>query len=129
MNTLALFPDASAELLLPKRSLTQSRKALRVAKGFFASLRLCVRKIFSPLAVHVAIIQDQMKEATKRSILRLIHIVLAIPIVGYVYSPFQELPNYAPVVRFVSIPVLVLTGFWMWKGHAVRRLISKIGKK
>ena len=70
-----------------------------------------------------------MKEATKRSILRLIHIVLAIPIVGYVYSPFQELPNYAPVVRFVSIPILVLTGFWMWKGHAVRRLISKIGKR
>ena len=70
-----------------------------------------------------------MKEATKRSILRCIHIVLAIPIVGYVYSPFQELPNYAPVVRFVSIPILVLTGFWMWKGHVLRRLISNIGKK
>ena len=69
-----------------------------------------------------------MKEATKRSILRWIHIVLAIPIAGYVYSPFAELPNYAPVVRFVSVPILVLTGFWMWKGHAVRRLISKIGK-
>ena len=70
-----------------------------------------------------------MKEATKRSILRWIHIVLAIPIAGYVYSPFKELPNYAPVVRFVSVPILVLTGFWMWKGHAVRRLISKIGNK
>jgi hypothetical protein len=70
-----------------------------------------------------------MKEATKRSILRWIHIVFAIPISGYVYSPFSELPNYAPVVRFVSIPVLVLTGFWMWKGQALRRLISKIGKK
>ena len=69
-----------------------------------------------------------MKEATKRSILRWIHIVLAIPIAGYVYSPFKELPNYAPVVRFVSVPILVVTGFWMWKGHAVRRLISKIGK-
>jgi thiosulfate reductase cytochrome b subunit len=70
-----------------------------------------------------------MKDSTKRSILRWIHIILAIPIAGYVYSPFAELPNYAPVVRFVSVPVLVLTGFWMWKGHAVRRLISKIGKK
>ena len=72
---------------------------------------------------------NQMKEATKRSILRWIHLVLAIPIVGYVYSPFQELPNYAPVVRFVSIPVLALTGLWMWKGPAIRRLASKIGKK
>lgn len=70
-----------------------------------------------------------MKEATKRSILRWIHIVLAIPIAGYVYSPFAELPNYAPVVRFVSVPILVVTGFWMWKGHAVRRLLSRIGKK
>jgi thiosulfate reductase cytochrome b subunit len=69
-----------------------------------------------------------MKEATKRSILRWIHIILAIPIAGYVYSPFAELPNYAPVVRFVSVPILVLTGFWMWKGHAVQRLISKLGK-
>lgn len=66
-----------------------------------------------------------MNEATKRSILRWIHIDFAIPIAGYVYSPFAELPNYAPVVRFVSIPVLVLTGLWMWKGHVVRRLFSK----
>ncbi len=70
-----------------------------------------------------------MKAITKRSILRWIHIVLGIPIIGYVYSPFEELPNYAPVVRFVSIPVLVLTGFWMWKGHALRQFISQIEKK
>ena len=66
-----------------------------------------------------------MKETTKRSINRWIHIVFAIPIIGYVYSPFQELPNYAPVVRYVALPVIVLSGFWMWKGHAVRRLISR----
>jgi thiosulfate reductase cytochrome b subunit len=70
-----------------------------------------------------------MKEATKRSILRWIHIVFAIPIVGYIYSPFEEIPNYAPVVRYVALPLMVLTGFWMWKGHVLRRLISKIGKK
>lgn len=66
-----------------------------------------------------------MNDSTKRAIFRWIHIVFSIPIIGYVYSPFAELPNYAPVVRFVSIPVLVLTGLWMWKGHLVRRLFSK----
>jgi hypothetical protein len=66
-----------------------------------------------------------MNDATKRSILRWIHIVFGIPIIGYVYGPFEELPNYAPVVRFVSIPVLVLSGFWMWKGKVIRRLVSK----
>jgi thiosulfate reductase cytochrome b subunit len=66
-----------------------------------------------------------ISSATQRSIVRWIHIILAIPIAGYVYSPFEELPNYAPVVRFVAIPVIVLTGLWMWKGHLLRRLFSK----
>ena len=66
-----------------------------------------------------------MREATKRSIFRLVHIIFAIPIIGYIYSPFKELPNYAPVVRFVAVPVIVLTGLWMWKGHLVRRLFAK----
>jgi hypothetical protein len=66
-----------------------------------------------------------MNQSVKRSILRWIHIVFGIPIVGYVYSPFEEIPNYAPAVRYVFVPVLILTGLWMWKGHVVRRLISK----
>jgi len=66
-----------------------------------------------------------MSEGTKRSIFRWTHIVFGIPVIGYVYSPFKELPNYAPVVRFVSIPVIALTGLWMWKGHLLRRLIPK----
>ena len=57
-----------------------------------------------------------MNNATKRSILRCIHLIFSIPIIGYVYSPFAELPNYAPVVRFVSIPVIILSGFWMYAG-------------
>ena len=68
---------------------------------------------------------NHMKEATKRSIFRWIHIVFAIPIVGYIYSPFEEIPNYAPVVRYVALPVMVLSGLWMWKGHVLRRLISR----
>jgi hypothetical protein len=66
-----------------------------------------------------------MKEATKRSIVRWIHIVLAIPIVGYIYSPFDQIPNYAPATRYLYVPILVLSGLWMWKGHFVRRLISR----
>ena len=66
-----------------------------------------------------------MNDATKRSIFRWIHLIFAIPIIGYVYSPFKELPNYAPVVRYVAFPVIALSGLWMWKGHLIRRLISK----
>jgi hypothetical protein len=66
-----------------------------------------------------------MKDATKRSTFRWIHIVFSIPILGYIYSPFEKLPDYAPATRFVFLPAMVLTGLWMWKGHALRRFISK----
>jgi hypothetical protein len=57
-----------------------------------------------------------ISNATKRSILRWIHLVLAIPILGYIYSPFAELPNYAAVTRFVFAPVIILAGYWMYAG-------------
>jgi thiosulfate reductase cytochrome b subunit len=62
---------------------------------------------------------------TQRTVFRLIHLILAIPIIGYIYSPFDKIPQYAPATRFVFVPLLVLSGLWMWKGHLVRRLISR----
>ncbi len=84
-------------------------------------------------APHPASVADVRKDgekwatnnATKRSIFRWIHIVFSIPIIGYIYSPFAEIPNYAPATRFVFVPLLVLSGLWMWKGHVLRRLVSK----
>jgi hypothetical protein len=62
---------------------------------------------------------------TQRSIFRWIHIILSIPILGYIYSPFDKLPLYAFRTRFIFLPTMVITGLWMWKGHVVLRLISK----
>jgi hypothetical protein len=66
-----------------------------------------------------------LSAATQRMIFRWIHIVLAIPITGYIYSPFDKLPQYAGPTRYVFLPLMVVTGLWMWKGHWVRRLFSK----
>lgn len=66
-----------------------------------------------------------MKETTKRTIIRTIHLSLGIPIIGYIYSPFDVIPDYAPATRFVFFPAMLLSGLWMWKGHLVRRLFSK----
>jgi thiosulfate reductase cytochrome b subunit len=60
-----------------------------------------------------------------RSILRWVHIMLAIPIFGYIYSPFEKLPQYAPPTRFVFFPLMVLTGLLMWKGHLLWRLFAR----
>ena len=66
-----------------------------------------------------------MKETTRRSIFRSVHLVLSIPIIGYIYSPFDVIPDYAPATRFVFFPAMLLSGLWMWKGHVVRRFFSK----
>lgn len=66
-----------------------------------------------------------ISDAAKRSIFRWIHLIFGIPIVGYIYSPFKELPDYALVVRYVALLVIILSGLWMWKGHVLRRLIPK----
>jgi hypothetical protein len=66
-----------------------------------------------------------MKQASKRSILRWIHIIFGIPILGYIYDSPSDTPNYASTVRYIFVPVLLLSGLWMWKGLVVRRLLSK----
>ncbi len=66
-----------------------------------------------------------MTAGLTRSIFRWIHVILAIPILGYIYSPFDKIPQYAHPVRYVFFPLIALTGLWMWKGHLVRRLFSK----
>ena len=66
-----------------------------------------------------------INSATQRMIFRWTHLILAIPVIGYVYSPFENLPDYAPVVRFIAIPLIAVTGLWMWKGHLLRRLIPR----
>lgn len=66
-----------------------------------------------------------MREATKRSIFRWIHIVCGIPIIGYIYDSPKDTPYYASTIRYIFLPALVLVGLWMWKGHVVRRLIWK----
>ena len=70
-----------------------------------------------------------MKDTTKRSILRSIHIIFGLTLLGYIYGPPSETLQYLPYFRFIYVPVVVLSGLWMWKGHVVRRLFSKAENK
>ena len=54
----------------------------------------------------------------QRTILRGIHIIFAIPILGYIYSPFERLPDYAPLTRYVFLPVMVLSG-WLKRHRSI----------
>ena len=66
-----------------------------------------------------------MSPGTKRSILRWIHIIFALPLLGYVYGPPAEVLQYRDYFRFIYLPVVIVTGLWMWKGEAVRKLIAR----
>ena len=66
-----------------------------------------------------------MSRLNARVIFRWIHIVFGIPILGYVYDSPADTRYYAFSVRFIFLPVLLLSGLWMWKGHVVLRLFSK----
>ena len=66
-----------------------------------------------------------MNQRTVRIILRWVHIIVAIPIFGYIYSPFDKLPDYATPTRYVFFPIMLVSGLWMWKGHVVLSLLSR----
>jgi hypothetical protein len=54
--------------------------------------------------------------ATKRATLRAIHLVLSIPVLGYIYGEPSQVQQYAGAARFVFVPVIILSGFWMYSG-------------
>jgi len=66
-----------------------------------------------------------IKPSVTRTIFRWIHIIFGIPIIGYIYTPFDQLHGFANSIRYVAVPVILVSGLWMWKGHVVRRLFSK----
>ncbi|MEO5720827.1 MAG: hypothetical protein ABIR71_05065 [Chthoniobacterales bacterium] len=57
-----------------------------------------------------------MNQSTKRALLRWIHIIVTIPIFGYIYGPAAEVQEYAGTVRYVFVPIIVLSGWWMYAG-------------
>ena len=66
-----------------------------------------------------------MKDSTQRTVLRWIHVVFSIPIIGYIYSPFDAIPDYAFQTRYIFVPVMVLTGLYMWQRPRIRRLLAR----
>ncbi|WP_028978454.1 hypothetical protein [Sporocytophaga myxococcoides] len=66
-----------------------------------------------------------MKAATERKILRWLHLILSIPIIGFIYGPVSEIPEAAFITRYVFVPIVILSGVYMWKGHLLRKFISR----
>ena len=67
-----------------------------------------------------------MNAAMERKIIRWLHIVISIPVIGYIYGPVAEIPRAATAVRWVIFPAIVLSGLWLWKGTVVKRWFRQI---
>src|SRR5689334_20298737 len=50
----------------------------------------------------------------KRSILRWVHLIFAIPVLGSIYYPGAE--PYIDGSRYIFVPVVMLSGYWMYAG-------------
>ncbi|HEX8503889.1 MAG TPA: hypothetical protein VF630_00870 [Hymenobacter sp.] len=62
-----------------------------------------------------------MKASTERQLLRWFHMLASIPVLGYIYGPVASIPEAARMVRWVLMPLLILSGLWMWRGHWVKQ--------
>ncbi len=61
----------------------------------------------------------------ERTFMRALHLLLSIPIIGYLYGPVASIPPAARFTRWIAMPVVVLSGLWMWlKPRIIRRLIN-----
>jgi len=62
-----------------------------------------------------------MNASAERKIIRWIHIIASIPIIGYIYGPVKNFPHAVTAVQWVLFPLIVLSGLWLWKGQWVRK--------
>jgi hypothetical protein len=64
-----------------------------------------------------------MNAAGERNLIRFIHLVLSIPILGYIYGPVAAIPEAARFTRWVAMPVVIGSGLWLWlKPRLLRRI-------
>jgi hypothetical protein len=61
-----------------------------------------------------------MTAAQQRKAQRVVHLAAALVLVGYLYAPLET--QLQDAVRFLVLPVLVVTGIAMWQAPRIRRL-------
>jgi hypothetical protein len=62
-----------------------------------------------------------MSSLQERTFIRTLHLVLSIPIIGYIYGPVAHIPAAASFTRFVAVPIVIMSGIWMWQKPRILR--------
>jgi hypothetical protein len=67
-----------------------------------------------------------MTAGQQRKVQRLVHLAAGLVLIAYLYTPLE--PQLEDAVRFLVLPVLVLTGIAMWQAPRVRRLRKSVSR-
>jgi hypothetical protein len=62
-----------------------------------------------------------MKASTERKIIRWVHILLSILLLDISMGRVAQIPEASMMVRLFFFPVIVLAGFYLWKGHLLKK--------
>lgn len=66
-----------------------------------------------------------MSAYKQRVILRWFHLITGAILVTYIYSPWSNILAFSFLVKFIIIPILIISGIWLWKGAQIKRLFKK----
>jgi hypothetical protein len=61
-----------------------------------------------------------MTAGQQRKVQRLVHLAAGLVLIAYLYAPLEA--QLEDAIRFLVLPVLVLTGTAMWQAPRIRRL-------
>lgn len=63
---------------------------------------------------------------TTRTVLRWTHLLVGWLIGVFVYTPAHENETFVLLMQIVFLPVVILTGVWMWQQARIRRLYRRL---
>ncbi len=66
-----------------------------------------------------------VRARSQRTWLRLFHVVVGSLLATYVYLPPGQAPGLRWTLMVIGVPAVTVTGVWLWKQAAVRRLLSR----
>jgi len=64
------------------------------------------------------------KAARIRTIQRWVHIVFGLIVLCYIYSPLSRSIGFQIFVKWLVMPVLVISGLWLWKPQVLNRVFK-----
>jgi hypothetical protein len=67
-----------------------------------------------------------MTAAQQRKAQRFVHLAAALVLVAHLYAPLEA--QLQDAIRFVVLPLLVVTGIAMWQAPRIRRLRKSVSR-